>query len=625
MEFKAGTSLLSVCPYCSSAVARVGDDITELEVLGKVAPLQDLGSPLSVGTVGRYRGKSFTLVGRVQLDHGAGPWNEWYASFDNGVWGWVAEAQGKVYLTFRRDGPHALPSFSAVRVGQRVRVGDSELTVVERRSASFSQAEGELPFALAPSQSLHYCDLEGEDGLFGTLDYGASGGDVEEVFLGHQFLYADLFAKDVLKDAPAAEAAGAVGMNCPNCGAEIAVRAPDDALRVSCSACESLLDCQKGTPLSLLRSARRKGPSPLIPLGSTGKLEGERLTVFGFLTRSVTYDGIRYTWSEYLLHSPQVGYRWLVSSDRHWSFVRPISAGSVTAGPKNARYQDQSFALFSRGSPQVQSLRGEFYWKVSVGETVGSFDYVNPPLMLSREQGQAEVTWSLGRYVSPDTVARAFNLKKRLPRPIGVAPNQPNPHGSSLKAVLRIAGIASILILLVAAFFLVTADERTVYEKRVVLSSVGGSPKGPKKGLPEVSPIFELSSRSNLAISVRANVKNSWFYLGGQLINETLQQTTPFGISLQYYSGYSGGSAWSEGGKARTVYLGGLLPGRYSIRLDPEWQGAFPTAFSVVAKSDVFLGSHALVMLFLLWMGPILFALRYYAFEKRRWSQSDYG
>src|SRR5205814_3737913 len=49
VTFKADTSLLAVCPYCSSAVARTGGDVGQLEVLGKVAPLADLASPLSLG------------------------------------------------------------------------------------------------------------------------------------------------------------------------------------------------------------------------------------------------------------------------------------------------------------------------------------------------------------------------------------------------------------------------------------------------------------------------------------------------------------------------------------------------------------------------------------------------
>ena len=103
VEFKAGTSLLSVCSFCSSAVARVGDDVGELEILGKVAPLAEIGSPLSLGVRGELHKDDFIIVGRIQLNYGSGPWNEWYLAFDDGRWAWLSESQGRVHVTFKQS------------------------------------------------------------------------------------------------------------------------------------------------------------------------------------------------------------------------------------------------------------------------------------------------------------------------------------------------------------------------------------------------------------------------------------------------------------------------------------------------------------------------------------------
>ena len=53
VTFKVGTSLVAVCPYCNSVVAR-GD--RGLEDLGKVADLAETGSPLDLWLKGRYQG-----------------------------------------------------------------------------------------------------------------------------------------------------------------------------------------------------------------------------------------------------------------------------------------------------------------------------------------------------------------------------------------------------------------------------------------------------------------------------------------------------------------------------------------------------------------------------------------
>ncbi|MEL6184076.1 MAG: DUF4178 domain-containing protein, partial [Myxococcota bacterium] len=326
VEFKAGSSLLSVCPYCSSAVARLGDDVGELEILGKVAPLIDLGSPLSLGTFGRWGNLGFRLVGHAQYDHGAGPWNEWYATFDDGRWGWLAEAQGRVYITFGQDVP-GLPRWGELQVGGSFAVGKHTLVATEKKVATFLGAEGEMPFAAAPGSETRYVDAEGENHMFATLDY--EGETAERIFVGQELDYDQLFDRSVLRDVAPAEAAAAVGLNCPNCGAGIELRAPDEAQRVTCGNCDSLLDASKGNELFLLSSAMPRVPEPLVPLGGEGKLEGIRWTVYGQLVKSVEAWGEKYVWTEYLLHQRSAGFRWLVESEGHWSFVEPVSAGQV--------------------------------------------------------------------------------------------------------------------------------------------------------------------------------------------------------------------------------------------------------------------------------------------------------
>src|SRR5687767_1319984 len=89
---------LRVCDHCNSVVARGDRDV---ENLGKVVDLVDTRSPLELYQSGTYRDARFTLVGRTQLAHAKGGlWDEWYAAFDDGRWGWLAEAEGRFYMTF---------------------------------------------------------------------------------------------------------------------------------------------------------------------------------------------------------------------------------------------------------------------------------------------------------------------------------------------------------------------------------------------------------------------------------------------------------------------------------------------------------------------------------------------
>ena len=91
IQFKSGQSIVVICEYCHSAVARTDRDLKDL---GKVAELVETGSPLDVGVRGTWKDVNFELTGRAQLGHEmGGQWDEWYATFSNGWLGWLAEAQ----------------------------------------------------------------------------------------------------------------------------------------------------------------------------------------------------------------------------------------------------------------------------------------------------------------------------------------------------------------------------------------------------------------------------------------------------------------------------------------------------------------------------------------------------
>lgn len=420
IEIASAATLTVVCPYCHGASYRTDRD---LELFGKVAEVAPIASPLSIGYSGRHGSRQFTVVGQVQLDHGTGPWNEWCLLLDSGAWAWYAEAQGETLLTSRMDGAEGgMPAWSSVKPGTAVELGGKVFVVAEIGDAVVTAARGELPTRIAPGSRRRYADLRGPDDAFATLDYGV-GERCEDVFVGKTVDPAAL-GIDAAAAEPVERRATAARLSCPKCAGVIELRDPE-SVRVVCASCGSLL-AHGDWGAKVLGVGAALQSKPTIPLGRKGTLAGVESTVIAYLVRSVTVDGLRYPWREYLLQTKKGAYRWLVESSGHWALLDPINQGDVGRGPGGPTFRGVEFRHFQSGKAKVDHVQGEVYWEVAVGETVRSEDYVAPPHLLTIESSGKEINATAGAYVAKEDVEAAFGVELR--DPIGVAPAQPNPY-----------------------------------------------------------------------------------------------------------------------------------------------------------------------------------------------------
>ncbi len=610
VAFTVASSAVVICPSCHAALARTD---RALENLGKVAAVLPTGSALSVGTTGEHRGVGFRLVGRAQMAHAAGGvWDEWYAAFADGRWGWVAEAQGNFYLTFPSADGGALPGFQKLTLGDEAPGvgGGMAFRVVEKGRAKPVAAEGEIPWRLVPGESYLYADLAAPGARFATLDYSEKR---PLLFAGEQVSLADLGIAEA-GGPQRVKHVGSVSLSCPKCGGPLSLRAPDASQRVTCPHCGSLLDVDQGN-LKYLKALAQKKIEPKIPLGASGRLGGTALTVVGFVQRSIRLDQ-RYTWEEYLLYDPEIGFRWLVDSDDHWSLVETIPPGEPVERAGSIGYGGKTFKLFQQGTARVEYVLGEFYWKVEVGELAETADYVHPPQMISREivsdDDYGEVNYSLGTYLPRQEVERAFGLSG-LPVPVTVAPNQPFPHRGIYGAWAIFAALIGALCL----YSLLASPNRVVLERAISLAD------GPPPASAFTDP-FELKANQNLAISARSAVDNSWVEVHGSLFNEKTGLLREFSLPLEYYQGWEDGEAWSEGARSRRIYLTAVPAGTYSMRLEAQFDAAkHPDAVAVEVRQGVPRAFDFLLALAAITVIPAGVGVRQFLFEKQRWEDSS--
>jgi Zn finger protein HypA/HybF involved in hydrogenase expression len=617
IEFTKGSTTVLVCPFCRSAVSRTD---RKLEDLGKVAEILDSQSPLRIGLKGEYFGQRFELTGRAQLQHSLGGfWDEWYANFGNGWVGWLAEAQGKFYMTFYQPlgAGEVVPDFDFVQVGQAISFGKNAFVVAEKGIATSLGADGEIPYQLVPNERNSFADLQGKDHAFGTIDYSSN---PPFVFVGKEVTLADIGLANARPAERKAASVSTQGMGCPNCGGPINLQVPDKSERVTCPNCDSLLDVNQGN-LSWLKSLQ---PSPDahqfdLQIGAEGTFaDGKKMKILGAVVRSVTIEGIKYFWHEYLLYNPTIGFRWLIHSDNHWNFVEPVNIAEVTGSGTNASFGGKSYKVFQDAPAVVEYVKGEFYWRVEAGETVRAIDYVKAPLMLSSEITGSEVNWSIGTYTPVADIEKAFGIID-LPKPWNVAPNQPFGGWFYVKY-----GFAMLGILLIISIFMIpfTGNTAIVMSESVTLQP----PVAPAVSQIAFSQPFEIKANRNVQITASAPVNNSFVELDVDLINDANDEVESVTIPIEFYSGVDEGESWSEGGQSKDVAMSSIPGGKYTLRIEGTWQNAQqPMPISVKVEQGVTRGLNFCCAFIILLLLPLVSLIRYWMFESSRWSESMFS
>lgn len=476
ITFRVTTSVVAVCGFCQQVVTR-GD--VNIEDLGKSNPVLQVPSAFAIGTIGRFRGQGFIVVGRIQLKHALGGlWNEWYAALDNGRWAWIAEHQGRTAVmgeVSATQGPD-IRTLDAATPGSRWFSGRGEFVVVERGIATVYAGEGELPWRAAPNDRRAAVDLQGRGGVFGTLDLGTVGADAQprgptRFFIGYEVDVGSLGLSHPTGTPPDGDEGlprieGSVAVSCPKCQAPLSLRRPNDSRTVVCDHCASASSLDEHKQLRLLFPQQLRF-QPRIPLGARARFDERVLVnarardnlksldveVVAFVVRSVVEDGETFTFDEYLLATPKQGYFWLVESDGEWSLYRPINAADVAENSSGARYQGGQFTRKAQSMPTVEQILGELYWQVKLGDRSKATEYTREKYRLTVETTKDEVNWTFGLPVSRRELARAFGVALPIvtSNSFGGSPFSSSSDGSLLSSSM---GDSPLWVQVLAALFI---------------------------------------------------------------------------------------------------------------------------------------------------------------------------
>jgi Domain of unknown function (DUF4178) len=405
--------------------------------------------------------------------------------------------------------------------------------------------------------------------------------------------------------------------NCLKCGAPIRLRGLLQTTSVVCGACGSVIDISDDENLRIISTfASKRKVEPAIPLGSRGTLPDGTFEVIGFMQRVISVDGVEYRWREYLLFNPFKGFRFLSEYNGHWSYIKTTLYRPFQRGDGGFNFKGTAFRHFQTSQAKVDYVVGEFYWQVKAGEVCTVKDFVAPPQILSMEQTDNEITWSLGDYIESDALRKAFKLQTGLPARIGVGINQPSPAGNRVGRVLRWTAIFIGIAFLMQLGTLVLSQNKLVYQNSFFFNT-----REAEKS--QVTDIFELSGRpTNVMVSTRADIDNNWLYMNMALINDATGTAYDFGREIEYYYGRDSDGNWTEGSKSDEVILPRIPAGRYYLRLEPE--GTAPASYSIRVYRDVPRWWPFFITVGVLLLMPLTVVWKDRKFEYERWSESDH-
>ena len=639
VPFHSEFSTHAVCGYCDSLIVRQDSG---LENLGKVAELQQDGSPLQVGTHGEYGGKAFQIVGRIQLKYKDGFWNEWHLYYSNGESGWLGEAMGEYFVCAQRNAGQSLPPAGHMRLGTSLGLGGDTYCVTGSTANQVTAYEGELPFLVETNQPFATFDLRTASGKAATIDYSDS---PPTLFIGEfkefqDFNFSGLRQEGQMPEpgsgmrVPAA-AAGVDKFNCPTCGAPHSVDGGVRSKMLVCEYCGSAVDISNSSLNVIWQEEQMRADlqgGTEIGLGSVATIEGREYKMIGYVKKSVTYEGVKYPWTEYLLYSRTNGYRWLVESDGHYTLMgstdrlptRFNGAPVDSPNPETVKFEGKDFRHFQTSKAVVDAVAGEFYWRVKRGDSATNFDYVCPPEILSMEASQSSFVWSKGEYKTEDDIREMFGLPERLKARIGVAPPQPNPHLSPSKSIWRTFKACALV------GFLLLGSGILSGSSGVICSTKAQTYKTYRANPAQTSEAFELKGHGNVAFKFLGRPYNRWMFVKAELINQKTKKVYHAGATLERF--------YNKGDIKKTVRVSGIPNGTYKMRWNVESGTTSKTPDKADAKKETKNVGYSITvrrggrvwgwffwMIILLLPIPVIMSAKKSSFETRRWYNSDYG
>jgi hypothetical protein len=490
-------------------------------------------------------------------------------------------------------------------------------TVQEFGSATCIGGEGQLPFTVLPKERYPYADFVSVEGSrFATLEYDA--GLSPRCFSGQVLEHHALTLDEEQEAAPSSSAHQGKHIRCPQCQAPLEINDELKHQTYVCAYCGAQNDLSGPEAKIMGINPAEVDPGFVFKIGQAAVFLGIRYEICG---RLLYEDDEGYQTREYLLLHPNSGYLWLGEENGHYVLHRPTKQGPGKAlfqmRPKQPITIGASeFKFYEAGTLRLVYVDGALPWLARSGDTNRYADLIAPPSMFSAEMSANEVEYFIGRYLSPDEVWQALDLKTPPLAALGVHPAQPYRQSQTSKAMMTLGGLFALGHLFLLLWSL-TCSGRLIFNQSF----------SPDEYLQEtVSKPFTIGQEKIIGLEVSAPLQNAWLAVEVALLdpqkNEVVAETDS---ELSYYQGIEEGERWSEGSRRTTNYFRAPPSGNYRLLLKGTAERESPLvpggeALTVRLFQGCIISRYFLLALILTAVYPLYQLLKRYLFEFRRWS-----
>ena len=257
-------------------------------------------------------------------------------------------------------------------------------------------------------------------------------------------------------------------IQCTQCAAPLELHGGRQVKSISCPYCGSVMD-NKDEYKVVEQFLLADRPYTPLQIGQEGVLNGVQLTVIGLIEYKTADNR---GWIEYQLFSPTHGYSWLSYESGHFVFghkVRYYPDYYAKDLQVDFKVNGKKYTVIDDYKASISFVEGELTWIAHKNDSIEVVEAIDPPYIYSIEKTQYEEEYSLGEYLTAETVYNAFDVQEELPKTYWIHPAQPYKQGIFFGALTKSSQFFAKIYLVICLLLFIFVNSESILETTVAV------------------------------------------------------------------------------------------------------------------------------------------------------------